>query len=254
MFVFFFFQAEDGIRDRDVTGVQTCALPISPNELCVFRDTEITEERLGYVSMREIAEGVSMLQKIKHYYIYTKRVALVNTFSIPPLQFAVKAIFFLFGKICRVKPQEHDVNSYFNSGCVVVGKKYLGLDVYNNLMLFAEKKSRYMFFPDQDILNAFTKEYCDGYYYFDNKKNGIKVKYEDTIFSRFQEEEPWFIHYVGKKPWMSEDESDIFYHLFNFSLVGGRKIEVGYKVRESYKKINKVWHDLYFEYKEKCIN
>src|SRR6266851_8061214 len=25
----FFFQAEDGIRDRDVTGVQTCALPIS---------------------------------------------------------------------------------------------------------------------------------------------------------------------------------------------------------------------------------
>src|SRR5699024_11656177 len=28
-FVFcFFFQAEDGIRDRNVTGVQTCALPI----------------------------------------------------------------------------------------------------------------------------------------------------------------------------------------------------------------------------------
>src|SRR5438046_6663397 len=28
MFVFFFFQAEDGIRDWSVTGVQTCALPI----------------------------------------------------------------------------------------------------------------------------------------------------------------------------------------------------------------------------------
>src|SRR5690554_7514689 len=27
-FIFFFFQAEDGIRDADVTGVQTCALPI----------------------------------------------------------------------------------------------------------------------------------------------------------------------------------------------------------------------------------
>ena len=26
--VFFFFQAEDGIRDSPVTGVQTCALPI----------------------------------------------------------------------------------------------------------------------------------------------------------------------------------------------------------------------------------
>src|SRR2546422_8531032 len=28
-FCFFFFQAEDGIRDVAVTGVQTCALPIS---------------------------------------------------------------------------------------------------------------------------------------------------------------------------------------------------------------------------------
>src|SRR5256885_6005011 len=32
--VFFFFQAEDGIRDYKVTGVQTCALPIL-RELCV---------------------------------------------------------------------------------------------------------------------------------------------------------------------------------------------------------------------------
>src|SRR5207248_9778970 len=28
----FFFQAEDGIRDRTVTGVQTCALPISDRD------------------------------------------------------------------------------------------------------------------------------------------------------------------------------------------------------------------------------
>src|SRR3712207_7067173 len=28
--IFFFFQAEDGIRDIGVTGVQTCALPIWP--------------------------------------------------------------------------------------------------------------------------------------------------------------------------------------------------------------------------------
>src|SRR5216683_3830607 len=31
IFFFFFFQAEDGIRDLIVTGVQTCALPISPS-------------------------------------------------------------------------------------------------------------------------------------------------------------------------------------------------------------------------------
>ena len=34
---FFFFQAEDGIRDIGVTGVQTCALPISTVSL-VFND------------------------------------------------------------------------------------------------------------------------------------------------------------------------------------------------------------------------
>src|SRR6266850_6025319 len=32
MYFFFFFQAEDGIRDYKVTGVQTCALPISYEE------------------------------------------------------------------------------------------------------------------------------------------------------------------------------------------------------------------------------
>src|SRR2546422_8519621 len=32
---FFFFQAEDGIRDVAVTGVQTCALPISPHAVGV---------------------------------------------------------------------------------------------------------------------------------------------------------------------------------------------------------------------------
>src|SRR5207248_7571618 len=30
LLIFFFFQAEDGIRYRTVTGVQTCALPILP--------------------------------------------------------------------------------------------------------------------------------------------------------------------------------------------------------------------------------
>src|SRR2546422_6841819 len=32
--LFFFFQAEDGIRDVAVTGVQTCALPISQSKTC----------------------------------------------------------------------------------------------------------------------------------------------------------------------------------------------------------------------------
>src|SRR5690606_40574888 len=44
----FFFQAEDGIRDFHVTGVQTCALPISPaHERFVF-DTIIELSRAEY--------------------------------------------------------------------------------------------------------------------------------------------------------------------------------------------------------------
>src|SRR5699024_3755927 len=39
MFYLFFFQAEDGIRDRNVTGVQTCALPISKFRSCISRST-----------------------------------------------------------------------------------------------------------------------------------------------------------------------------------------------------------------------
>src|SRR2546422_7918192 len=46
-FFFFFFQAEDGIRDVAVTGVQTCALPISTGgcpqnrEASTFRDAQV---------------------------------------------------------------------------------------------------------------------------------------------------------------------------------------------------------------------
>ena len=32
----FFFQAEDGIRDSPVTGVQTCALPIFGNDIMII--------------------------------------------------------------------------------------------------------------------------------------------------------------------------------------------------------------------------
>src|SRR5260370_35811579 len=42
--MYFFFQAEDGIRDSSVTGVQTCALPIS---YAVIDLTEYTEDLTG---------------------------------------------------------------------------------------------------------------------------------------------------------------------------------------------------------------
>src|SRR5260370_22265288 len=41
--MFFFFQAEDGIRDSSVTGVQTCALPILKQNY----DLQIATERIN---------------------------------------------------------------------------------------------------------------------------------------------------------------------------------------------------------------
>src|SRR5690606_39795235 len=43
----FFFQAEDGIRDFHVTGVQTCALPIYQNNEFKYKETKLDKIALG---------------------------------------------------------------------------------------------------------------------------------------------------------------------------------------------------------------
>src|SRR5438034_5056837 len=56
-YLFFFFQAEDGIRDHCVTGVQTCALPISRVRLLELRRLERLHARLDpSVSLRQIRD------------------------------------------------------------------------------------------------------------------------------------------------------------------------------------------------------
>src|SRR5256885_2242289 len=49
---FFFFQAEDGIRDYKVTGVQTCALPISDARRTLIRDSNKVVQRAVLQSPR----------------------------------------------------------------------------------------------------------------------------------------------------------------------------------------------------------
>src|SRR5690554_4448097 len=56
-FFFFFFQAEDGIRDADVTGVQTCALPISPGQTQDGLRQEASISRLLQASRYMLAVG-----------------------------------------------------------------------------------------------------------------------------------------------------------------------------------------------------
>src|SRR2546430_7862036 len=46
----FFFQAEDGIRDLTVTGVQTCALPISSADVVVPTDLAVISSPFLFMS------------------------------------------------------------------------------------------------------------------------------------------------------------------------------------------------------------
>src|SRR2546430_6329230 len=77
VFFFFFFQAEDGIRDLTVTGVQTCALPIWKARLVIqygalgscllprksHRDRTIYHRRREYLAIGKIIiyGGMSIL-------------------------------------------------------------------------------------------------------------------------------------------------------------------------------------------------
>src|SRR5437764_10687812 len=54
---FFFFQAEDGIRDTSVTGVQTCALPIFAIS-SLLQDGK-PDDLVGYMIRLECAERIA---------------------------------------------------------------------------------------------------------------------------------------------------------------------------------------------------
>src|SRR5437588_10056272 len=59
MIVLFFFQAEDGIRDHCVTGVQTCALPISGG-IYLVRPTTARTRYMPPVSARSVRTGTGL--------------------------------------------------------------------------------------------------------------------------------------------------------------------------------------------------
>src|SRR5688500_20125507 len=60
----FFFQAEDGIRDYKVTGVQTCALPISPGGIRPWRSSH--SRNRSAVSKKSASRAASAEQSTTH--------------------------------------------------------------------------------------------------------------------------------------------------------------------------------------------
>src|SRR6266498_4334161 len=54
---FFFFQAEDGIRDADVTGVQTCALPIYRDDLSPLVEPAVGADLMRRLGLAALGAG-----------------------------------------------------------------------------------------------------------------------------------------------------------------------------------------------------
>src|SRR5260370_12072618 len=88
VFFFFFFQAEDGIRDSSVTGVQTCALPISQAERAMqFGFKELTVKLLPPLNAalarvtlmrRTVGEGFGLVADSNGAFDYVESVQLAR--------------------------------------------------------------------------------------------------------------------------------------------------------------------------------
>src|SRR5690625_8049007 len=71
--IFFFFQAEDGIRDGHVTGVQTCALPISADAETI-KDTAVAQPLLAATSLLALSALTQRLGPVREWRSEERRV------------------------------------------------------------------------------------------------------------------------------------------------------------------------------------
>src|SRR5207253_8598263 len=91
---FFFFQAEDGIRDGHVTGVQTCALPI-------FRAYQRDFFRRFHIVVRPADDGSRRCPKS------AKKIALISS-DLPRENSATKATTKIGRASCRERGRQRE--------------------------------------------------------------------------------------------------------------------------------------------------
>src|SRR5690606_10460590 len=84
MIIFFFFQAEDGIRDFHVTGVQTCALPIYDGYFKKINPA--VSQTLGYTQEELFARPISSFIHLEDKDTTSKKRGLILN-NVPLLDF-----------------------------------------------------------------------------------------------------------------------------------------------------------------------
>src|SRR5437667_2093904 len=76
--IVFFFQAEDGIRVRDVTGVQTCALPIlRPADVSHF-----SPRNMGYIGRSYFCCNSTMILAVSKIWVFACGVSKITMAAI----------------------------------------------------------------------------------------------------------------------------------------------------------------------------
>src|SRR5216683_4891120 len=115
LFLFFFFQAEDGIRDLIVTGVQTCALPIYPG---VFH---LNEGHAGFVVLQRIHNLVergagfdAALAEIRRTTVFTTHTPVPAGHDAFPFQLVEKHLAGLWGTLGSNRDRFMALGAYDN--------------------------------------------------------------------------------------------------------------------------------------------
>src|SRR5699024_11916988 len=91
--VCFFFQAEDGIRDRNVTGVQTCALPISmlkPANWCATTPLAVSPGQSSVTVAKNTGLRLDVALSWQRVVLHSHPSFVINTCPPPPRNFPVR--------------------------------------------------------------------------------------------------------------------------------------------------------------------
>ena len=119
-FYFFFFQAEDGIRDYKVTGVQTCALPISyldpiihepfqTNIVSIYRFTIFWYTSL-VLFKTEMAIFCKNQYNIYIYYIYIYIYIYIFTMAMH-LHFLIPVCYHVISQLLKITWEQHQIHA-----------------------------------------------------------------------------------------------------------------------------------------------
>src|SRR6266581_7429329 len=131
MLFFFFFQAEDGIRDGRVTGVQTCALPISygtnaaqfNNGRLITMTDGVGSESYTYNNLGQMPQLQKVINTTTYTTSYTFNLASELTQTTYPSNRVVQQSVDAIGRLCEIAPS--------TTGCGTATSPYATGYTYN---------------------------------------------------------------------------------------------------------------------------